>query len=179
MEVIAANATAQALWDVDLAREFLGPLDRNLLSVASNPRFADRVANWDEAVGTIVWMFKAFHREQEQLENPSPYFAAALEHFMKGDPKYVGKLFDLWQAAPEGTVARIRWAYPIVWEEPGYGRMRFRCLVSSLSEVDGMSVNDWIPADAASWSVLERIKSDRAGAAEPQRETAADAAGGS
>ena len=160
-EVLAANAAAEALWNVDLEREFLGPLDRNLLSVASNPRFADRVVNWDEAVGTIVWMFKAFHREQEQIDEPSPYFAAALEHFMKGDPKYVGKLVDLWQSAPETPMARIRWTYPVEWDEPGFGRMRFRCLVSTANENDGLALNDWIPVGAESWAVLERIKAAR------------------
>lgn len=157
-EVMHANAAAQAVWSVDMTREFLDPVERNLFSIASMPRFADRCVNWEEAMATIARMFKTFHRTQEAVEAPSPYFAAVLEHFLKGDPKYVASLGKIWEDAPANHRYKIRWNYPIVWEQPGIGRMTFRCLISTAGEIDGLAINDWVPVDAASWQVLEATK---------------------
>ena len=89
MEVVAANAAAQRLWGVDLTSEFLELTERNLLRVASTPRFADHCLNWEEVVGVMVGMWKGHHRGHEDLDHPSPYFAKLIEDFMAGDPKYV------------------------------------------------------------------------------------------
>jgi hypothetical protein len=43
-----------------------------------------------------------------------------LERFLKGDPKYVGRLMELWQE----TVPRepkVRWEYDVHWNEPEIG----------------------------------------------------------
>jgi len=32
-------------------------------------------------------------------------------------------------------------------------------LINTASEPDGLSFNDWVPQDAASWDTLERVKS--------------------
>lgn len=161
-EVLSANAAAQRLWGVDLRTEFLDPVERNLLAIASLPRFADRCLNWDEAVGTIVRMFKTFHRANETVEDPSPYFAAVLAHFLKGDPRYVARLGSLWQDAPEAFPYKMRWAYPIVWDDQQAGRMRFTCLVSGgINELDGLALNDWIPVDADSWRALAQVTARR------------------
>jgi len=156
-EVVAANAVAQRIWAVDLRSEFLDPVERNLLSIASNPRFADRCVNWEEAVTIILRMFKSFHRQPEDLEHPTPYMEALMRHFLSGDAKYVGRLAELWQKAPRVYAYRYRWTYPIVWDTPGVGVMRFRCLISPVNEPDGLSINDWIPVDEASWAILGRI----------------------
>jgi transcriptional regulator with XRE-family HTH domain len=155
-EVIWANRVAQRLWGVNLQEEFRDPVERNLLSVASHPRFADRCANWDEALGILVAVFKEHHRGAEKLENPSPYFAAVLEHFLQGDPRYVARLAKLWQEAPPVTT-KLRWCYPIVWSEPGAGVMRFHCFQSAANEPDGLSFHDWIPLDAATWDALAAL----------------------
>jgi transcriptional regulator with XRE-family HTH domain len=155
--VVAANRVAQALWGVDLVREFADPLDRNLLSVATSPRFADRVVNWDEAVGYIVAARKAHDWAPEQLEQPSPVLAALLERFMSGDSKYVTRLADLWQRAPEQWAQKMRWSYPLVWNEPGIGELRFECLASAETGIEGLAFNDWIPTDAPTWLALGQL----------------------
>ena len=157
MEVLAANSAAQRLWGVDLRSEFTGPLDRNLLGVASNPRFADRCVNWSQVVGTMVGVFKGHHRGPETFESPSSYLAQVLEHFLQGDPKYVRRFLRLWEATPP-TPHKIRWSYPVVWQEPGIGRLRFDCFVSVANEPDGLAFNDWIPLDADTWVALETIR---------------------
>lgn len=166
-EVMSANAAAQAVWSVDMTKEFLDPVERNLFSIASLPRFADRCANWDEAMAAIARMFKTFHRTQEQVEAPSPYFAAVLEHFLKGDPRYVARLGKIWEDAPAHHRYKIRWNYPIVWDRPGIGRMTFRCLISTGGELNGLAIHDWIPVDSRSWILLE--EATRADAAPPGR----------
>lgn len=155
--VVAANQAAQTLWGVDLDREFEDALDRNLLSVATNPRFADRIANWEEAVGHVVAARKAHDWAPEQLEAPSPYLAALLERLVQGDATYVARLMDLWQHAPSTWSQKMRWSYPIVWDEPGVGRLQFECLVATASELEGLAFNDWVPANAETWLALDRL----------------------
>ena len=47
----------------------------------------------------------------------------------------------------------------MVWNHPGIGTMRFEALTSSANMVEGLAFNDWIPCDAATWIVLDRIVS--------------------
>jgi transcriptional regulator with XRE-family HTH domain len=159
-EVVVANQVAQTLWDVDLRAEFTDAIERNLLCVSSDPRFADRCANWDEAVAIIVAGLKGHMRDPADTDHPTPYFAAVLERFLKGDPRYVRRFLDLWERTPPMRV-KIHWTYPVVWHEPGYVQMRFHCLVSTASEPDGLAFNDWIPLDAQSWTALEQVKARR------------------
>ena len=97
MEVVDANQPAQLLWGVDRRREVTNQLERNMRGVASNPRFADRCRNWDEAVGTIIAGFKGHTRGPESYDSPSPYFAVVLEQFLQGDKTYVGRFLDVWE----------------------------------------------------------------------------------
>jgi transcriptional regulator with XRE-family HTH domain len=156
-EVVVANEVAQQLWGVDLRHEYTDPIDRNLLSVASTPQFAERVANWDEAVGVLVAVWKGHHRGAEDLDAPSPYFASVMQRFLNGDPQYVARFLTLWQNVQPRT-PKVRWWYPIVWNEPGVGVMRFRCFAGDADETNGLAFNDWIPLDSESWVALERVK---------------------
>jgi transcriptional regulator with XRE-family HTH domain len=156
MEVVAANAVAQRLWRVDMRTEFLDPIERNLLSVASNPRFADRCANLTELLLVMASVFKGHHRGAEAPEQPSPYFAKVLERFLSGEPKYVEPFLQAFQEAVPRT-PKIRWEYPVVWNDPDAGVMRFTGMVNPANEPDGLAFNDWVPLDAATWQALERL----------------------
>ncbi|MDP9238501.1 MAG: helix-turn-helix domain-containing protein [Chloroflexota bacterium] len=156
--VVSANQAAQRLWGVDLTREFLDPVERNLLSLASDPRFADRCLNWEEFVGTILAVFKAHDWAPGNIEDPPPYFGAVFERFMKGDAKYVGRFFALWEATSADWGRKERWGYPVVWKDPECGVMRFDALTSIASMDDGLAFNDWHPVDAETWRVLELVK---------------------
>jgi transcriptional regulator with XRE-family HTH domain len=158
VRVVAANDAAQRLWGVDLRHEFTSPVDRNMLSVASNPRFADRCVNWDEAIGIIVAPFKAHDWAPERVEQPGPYFAAVLDQFMRGDKSYVTRFLKAWEGAPSTWRNKARFTYPVVWNEPGIGVLRFESIASPANDPDGLAFNDWIPLDAATWEGLERLK---------------------
>jgi transcriptional regulator with XRE-family HTH domain len=158
MEVVVANRVTQRLWGIDLDREFSDPLDRNLLSVASDPRFAPKVLNWDEAVAHAVSVLKGHHLGPEtRPEGSSPYFATVMKRFMAGDPTYVRRFLKVWEDTPPRD-PKIRWSYPIVWDEPDVGVLRFHVLVSSCNEPEGLAFNDWIPLDAETWRGLEKIR---------------------
>jgi transcriptional regulator with XRE-family HTH domain len=158
VRVVAANDAAQRLWGVDLRHEFTSSVDRNLLSVASNPRFADRCVNWDETIGIVASVFKAHDWAPERVEQPGPYFAAVLDQFMRGDEQYVARFLKAWNAAPSSWERKARFTYPVVWDEPGIGIMRFESLASPANDPDGLAFNDWIPLDAATWRGLEELK---------------------
>jgi hypothetical protein len=155
MEVLNANRLCQKLWGIDLRYEYRQPVERNLLSVASTPRFADRVLNWDEAVASGVGVVKD-HFEKEP-EGTSPYYVAVMRHFQAGDPKYIKRFLDVWERTPAHP-SKVAWTYKVVWDEPGIGVMRFLSLVNVGSEPDGFGWNDWIPIDSESWSRLEALK---------------------
>jgi transcriptional regulator with XRE-family HTH domain len=157
MELTAANAAAQRLWSVDLNTEFLEPLERNLLGVASNPRFAERCTNLAEVLNMMAAVFKGHHRGAESMEDPSAYFAAILERFFAGDPNRIQPFLHAWQTAVPRT-PKIRWEYPVVWDDPDAGTLRFRGIANPASEPDGLAFNDWIPLDAATWTALEHLK---------------------
>jgi transcriptional regulator with XRE-family HTH domain len=151
LEVIAANSVAQKLWDIDLDREFPNPIDRNMLVVASSPRFADRLRNWDEAISAGVALLKGHHRAPETMpEGTQTYFAAVLKRFFEGDPQYIAHFLTLWEnVAPRSP--KVRWSYPVAWDAPGFGEIRFRVTVNTCNESLGLAFNDWLPEDEASW----------------------------
>lgn len=158
MELVGANGMFQALVGVDLRVEFQTPAERNLVVVASNPRFADRAANWDELVRMMIAIAKGNHYRPETLEQPSPYFARVLEEFAKGDPRYVSRLGAFWDEVPL-LPNRQRWEYPVVWDDMEFGRLNLLGLIVSSDHTQTMiSFHDWIPTDASSWAALEKIK---------------------
>ena len=158
-EVVAANATVQALWGIDFAceRETRTRAQLNLLSVASQGKFADRIINWDECVATLAAVFKGRPVNPASLDEPGPYFSEVLQEFASGDRAYLERLVRIWMATP-GRDAKVRWSYRVVWRDEEFGEMRFRSVVGTASEPGGLSFNDWQPLDAATWGVLERVK---------------------
>jgi transcriptional regulator with XRE-family HTH domain len=151
MDVVCANTTAQRLWDIDLDRDFPEAKDRSMLVVASDPRFADRIKNWDEAVGVGIAILKGHHRAPETMpEGSQAYFASVLSRFFEGDPRYIARFLALWESTPPRT-PKVRWSFPIVWDAPGIGEIGFRVVVSNCNEQLALSFNDWIPVDVPSW----------------------------
>jgi transcriptional regulator with XRE-family HTH domain len=158
MEILVANPMIQKLWRVDLNREFLEPFERNALKVASSPRFASHLVNWDEAIGSLVGMWKGHHRGSESLDASSPYFERLLKDFFAGDPTYVRRFLDVWERTP-AREPKIRVHYPVVWHDDDVGEMRFLGIMGPGNQWEALAWNDWIPADAESHQRLERLTS--------------------
>jgi transcriptional regulator with XRE-family HTH domain len=156
-DVVGANTVVQRLWGIEMPGPGSGMVERNLLSVASDPHFADHLINWEEAFGTILSVFKAHDWAPEDIDQPGPYLAAVLERFLAGDARYVRRLIEIWQAAPVAWERKEHWSYPIVWRGPGNATMHFAGIVTSASLVDGLTINDWIPLDGRTWRALRNL----------------------
>ena len=160
--LIAANVSAQALWGIDFLEE-RGKRARaqmNLLSVASDRKFADRLLNWDACLTVMAGVFKGHPIAPGSLDEPNAYLNAVLAEFAAGDPVFLSRLINAWSSAPE-LPPKCRWSYPVLWSDAEFGDMRFHAIVSTASEPAGLAFNDWHPSDAETWGVLERVKARR------------------
>jgi hypothetical protein len=92
----------------------------------------------------------------EQVVASHPYFQATIQRFLQGDVRYVQRFLAVWAKTPPGSF-KWRFSYPIDWEHPEAGLLRFRVCVNPASHQDSLSFNDWIPLDSASWAGLERL----------------------
>lgn len=157
-EIVAANQSAQGLWGIDfedeLARRSRAQL--NLLSIAAERRFSQRIANWEALVGTLISVLKAVPQSAESLTGAGTLFQEVLGAFAANDPVAIPRLVSLWEKTPPRT-AKVRWTYPVTWREPAVGDLRFLALVSTASEPDGLAFNDWVPLDASTWDRLSAI----------------------
>jgi transcriptional regulator with XRE-family HTH domain len=160
MEIMAANRIIQKLWRVDLGREFLEPIERNALKVASSPRFARHLVNWDEAIGALVAMWKGHHRGPESLNASSPYFERLLKDFFAGDPTYVRRFLAVWERTP-AREPKVRIHYRVVWHDDTVGEMRFLGILGPGNQWEALAWNDWVPVDAETWQRLEALKAGR------------------
>ncbi|HUF52375.1 MAG TPA: helix-turn-helix transcriptional regulator [Dehalococcoidia bacterium] len=160
LEVVAANSTAEKLWGRRVA-DLPDQTDRSFIRFASDPYFVERLVNMDDMLRVGVAIFKGHYRGGETLEQPSSYFGRILEDFLQGDPTLVARLAQLWIETPNAT-AKQRWAYPVVWDEPGVGRMTFLAMVNPCNESLGHAFNDWIPTDAQSWANIEALRARQA-----------------
>lgn len=163
MEVLAANSAVQRLWGIDLRHEFTSPIERNLMNFATDPRFADRVKNWEAVTAVAIGALKGHHRGPVPMpEAATAYFSAVMERVFGGDPGYVRRLLDLWDRVPPRT-PKVRWFYPVTWDHPVAGEMNFQVSVAVADEPGGLAFHDWIPVDAATWTKLDVVLGRPAG----------------
>ena len=163
MEIVAANAAAQRLWNIDLGAE-LGTRARpqlHFLALLAEPRFASHITNFDECLATTVAVLKGVPQGGAALGTPGPWVDAVFAQFAANNPSAVAKLLRAWETTPPFRV-KAHNTYRVVWREPE-GEIRFLCAGSTASEPDGLAFNDWFPADAESHVVLEQVLEQRGG----------------
>jgi len=159
MEVVAANGLIQRLWEVDLVHELQGPFERSMLSMLSWPHVAHHIENWDEAVGLAISIVKGFYGGEAAFTPANPYFSAAIEHFLKGDPHYVQRFLALWATvAPQQR--KLRFSYPVTWRHSNGQLFRFIVQANPADQGGGIVFNDWIPLDGATWEGLRVLAAD-------------------
>jgi hypothetical protein len=155
-EILGANDAGKRMWQI----EPFGSLFRlgdPALCVATHPEIVRRLVNWDEAVSQQIAGWKSAARGAESLDEPSAYFEQILAQLNRGEPQAVKRFLHLWETTQPGFRVLQRWPYNIVWDEPGYGTMRFNCFAWSVNPDNGLDIDDWIPADAETWITLERF----------------------
>ncbi len=162
MEVMAANRLLQAVWGVDLDHELNSPIERNILSVVSLPRFKDQLLNWNEVVAAGIAVFKGHYLGNEAADPSewSKYFSAVMQHFAAGDESYLARFLSLWERT-EGMTGKIRWQIPVRWKHPTAGLMNFEVVLNTANDPNGLAFADYLPLDAGTWEALERLQARR------------------
>jgi hypothetical protein len=167
MDVVAANIAMQRVWEVDLRFDNTGPFELNFLSMLSAPRVAGRIQNWDEAISTALSILKGHYGGDSAIQSEmNPYFAAAIQHFLQGEPEYVQRFLQIWTTV-EPRQRKLRWAYPVVWQHPLAGRLSFHVQVNPADAIGSRTFNDWIPVDDATWAGLQLLAGSKPAACKP------------
>lgn len=155
--VVAFNRPMAIVLDVEPEIDFPDPVERNLLGYANQPRFTRSLENFDEVVGMLIGLAKGDPRVQADPERPPPWSANAVARFLQGDPAFIRRFLDLWEKAP-AIPHRTRHVYDVRWryrgEPPAFH------FIASLSPADIWNElwwNEWVPADPATASRLERL----------------------
>ncbi len=159
MEVIAANGLMQRVWEVDFAHDMRDPFERSMMSMLSFPSVAEHIENWDEAVGLAISIVKGHYGGEAAFTPANPYFAAAIDHFLKGDPHYVQRFLTLWGTTP-ARQRKLRFSYPVTWRHSRVGRLRFTVQANPADARGGIVFNDWIPLDGATWDGLAILSTE-------------------
>ena len=165
MNIEAVNRAAADLWGIDPAAELRrrNRAGTHAIPAMAEPWFAGRVANFDALLRIVIGVLKGLPGGAAAMDNPTPWAEKVLGALAAANPAAVGPLLDAWESTP-ARLTRLRWDYPIVWLEPE-GEIRFVGTVTVANERDGLSFNDWIPADAESHARLEQVLASRRGRA--------------
>ena len=158
MELVAANRATREFCRFDLARE--EPKRRriqlNFITLLSEHWLSDYVANMDEMRAMVIGVLKGMPRGGGgRLDKPNPVTRAVIEEFSANEPHNLPRLLEMLETIPAQD-SKVSWWYPMIWDEPGIGRISFHCTVTDASESDAFAFNDWIPADGESHLRLER-----------------------
>ena len=156
LEVLATNGAGYRILQVSPER-LSDPMGRSLLTIVTEPDMAQRLVNWDDTVSGMIALFKAHMDRAESLDEPSSYFSAVLSRVYEGDARLVRRFIDLWEVTPGFYPQKVTWTYPMTFDIPDVGQIRFRGFVNSVNDVDCLDIDDWIPADPESFRCLDRL----------------------
>ena len=160
INVVATNRLLEAIFDVELATEYLDAGDRNLLGGASDPRFARYLENYDEVVSFMIGLAKGDPRFQQNPERPAPWLEEPMSRFLRGDPSLITRVMALWETV-EPIPHRTRHQFEVRWLYRGKTPMRFQGVLTVADLWNELSWNDWIPADEETWRILRDMVPDR------------------
>jgi transcriptional regulator with XRE-family HTH domain len=160
-EVVAANALMCRLWGLQafsVERQRRTSTELNIMMLASELKFAERVQNWDELLMMIAGRIKGTPALPQEISDPGPYLALVAGTLAEQDPPQLFRMIDAWGRA-EPISPKVRWDYRVIWNAPPAGHMVFHAVVSTASERNGLSFNDWMPIGQETWKRLEKLKS--------------------
>jgi len=152
-DVVAVNQVAERFLELQPTRPGRPP---NVLTWVTRRALATRCVNWDATVTVMIRGFKAGNPQLESLDAPSASFAPLVDAVCAGDPVLVARFSELWEALPawRGPFAGV--VFETMWRAKRGERIRFNCAISCVNAESGLYLHDWIPADSASFRVLEK-----------------------
>lgn len=152
-EILGWNAAANDVAELDLGRD-LTPEGRHQLRMACMDHFRRRMTNWDEVISVMIGLYRFEAFEIAAPGESEPYFNALIAALSRDHPALMPHLFALWSAAePWPHYNRITWK--VEWHPADGTRLQFDATLSGWNYFDASGVQDWFPADAATWRWLE------------------------
>jgi transcriptional regulator with XRE-family HTH domain len=158
-DVIAANAAASRLLGL--------PLDSSrarrskTLTAATRRAVGRSCDNWDELVAGTIGAFKAAQPGEASLDVPSPAHAALFHEYCAEDPVLLERFARLWVSTPPFKPTYAGRTYSVTWRTGARSRIHFEAIISCVNTVTGLYVHSWIPVDAQSHHLLERLLAGR------------------
>jgi transcriptional regulator with XRE-family HTH domain len=156
-DILVANRRFFRVIGSELEQLFrANPAQRNLLGVASDPRFARRVLNWDESMRFLIGLVKGEERWQHNLERPMPMLEGPIRHFLEGDPELIRRTLSLYEtASPVRHTTRLDSRF--VWALEDGREVTFKSLIHIADLYQELSWHDWFPETAADAAILESL----------------------
>jgi transcriptional regulator with XRE-family HTH domain len=161
MEVVAASRVGMRL--TGLAQKDLEDrVARNVLVIAARIVAAQAVEqnrDWGTITRRAIARMKAVG--VGTIDNPDPYFAAVLERIARGGASLMREFSAQWEETPARGQPTVAWAFPARWTLNNGNTLRLHCVATRVNTQDPIEIHDFIPADAASSVMLERIAAAR------------------
>lgn len=155
-EILAWNAPATKVAEMDFAAVLPLQEQRNLMRISAMPHFAEgRVVNWDEVVSHMLGLYKHNNMNIEQPEEDTRYFEALITD-LAHNPIYSEaflRMMRLWSNVEPWQEGR-RPVFRAVWRVDDGTELRFSCILGAWSEFNATWSFDWFPADAQTWEWL-------------------------
>lgn len=162
-EILAWNAAANDVAEIDLGRDLARPGARQQLRMAAMPHFRQRMRNWDDVIGVMIALYKFETMEVTAGGSQNPYFGALVASLAGEYPEFFPHLIELWmRTAPWPQHTRV--TFPVTWLVSDGTLLHFDGTLTSWSDYDGSGAQDWFPGDATTIEWLEQRRSARAGA---------------
>lgn len=158
-EVLAISGPAERLLGVSDEGLQLFGRRRSILTATTRRVLASHVENWSDAVPGMIALFKSAVPEEPSLDAPGPYLKAVLNQVTAGDPVLIARFTKLWETTPPFRGRMTGLVYPTTWNTAA-GKIRLRCLVNCLNTDVGLYSHNFMPSDAASHHLLEKLLAD-------------------
>jgi transcriptional regulator with XRE-family HTH domain len=155
-DMIAANRALRTLHDVPLDEQLPRPEKWNCLAMASQTWYAERLENWDEAMGFVLGMAKTDLRAQVNPERPPTWAAEPYKRFLQGDPALITRMLKLWEPA-DPVAHTTRMHYRVRWRLRDGGQLRFSAMIHVADVWHVFAWHDWIPEDTETQRLLQEL----------------------
>lgn len=155
-DLIAANRPLRLLHGMALDEVLPQPDRWNYLALASQPWYAERLENWDEAMTFVLGLAKAVMRRDLNPERPAPWNSESYKRFLQGEPAYVTRLLRLWEPAePVPYTTRVH--YRVRWRHESGQLLRFAALMHVADVWQAYAWHDWVPEDAETLRLVQEL----------------------
>lgn len=152
-EIVAWNAPATRVAEMDFAARLPQRWQRNLMRITTMPHFRDRVVNWEEIAAKLISVLKNDQVSINVSEEDKQYYATVMTDIARDHPDVLSDLFRLWNTVePQQEGGRL--FYNPVWRVEDGSVLRFNTVTSGWDDFDATWASDWQPADAGTWRWL-------------------------